>query len=153
MKVNFHSARERSSITEQGRPVEDAFSSSYSEWDVHKTWSSQEVKPDEWMEVGTRRLVVTAKHTDRFTVDNDKINSYTEAESQMSSESRSFLHRVNESSAKEAVPILKRCNERQRQTLSYVRRMIMSSTIQASVFMVKSFQTNGIPSKIQKISQ
>ena len=42
-----------SSRTEQhhrtGRPVRDAYSSSYSEWNVDKTWSSQEWKSDELM--------------------------------------------------------------------------------------------------------
>ena len=79
-----------------GRPVEDAYSSSYSEWNVDKTWSSQEWTSDELMEDRTGRPVVTAQHTDRFIVENDKMNSYTEAESEMSLESRSFLHRVND---------------------------------------------------------
>ena len=74
-----------SSRTEQhhrtGRPVEDAYSSSYSEWNVDKTWSSQEWKSDELMEDRTGRPVVNAQHTDRFIVENDKMNSYTEAES------------------------------------------------------------------------
>ena len=79
-----------------GTPVVYAYSSNYSEWNVDKTWSSQEWKSDELMEVGTRRPVVTAQHTDRFIVENDKMNSYTEAESEMSLESRPFLHRVND---------------------------------------------------------
>ena len=59
-----------SSRTEQhqrtGRLVEDAYSSSYSEWNVDKTWSSQEWKSDELMEVRTGRLVSirTASRTD-----------------------------------------------------------------------------------------
>ena len=89
-----------SSRTEQhqrtGRLVEDAYSSSYSEWNVDKTWSSQEWKSDELVEVRTRRPVVFAQHTDRFIVENDKMNSYTEAESELSLGSRSFLHRVND---------------------------------------------------------
>ena len=63
-----------------GRPVLDAYSSSYPEWNVDKTWSSQEWKSDELMEDGTGRPVVTAQHTDRFIVENDKMNSYNEAE-------------------------------------------------------------------------
>ena len=63
-----------SSWTEQhlrtGRPVKDACSSSYSEWNVDKIWSSQELKSDEMMEVRTGRLVVFAQHTDRFIVEN-----------------------------------------------------------------------------------
>ena len=78
------------------RPVENAYSSSYSEWNVDKNWSSQEWKSDKLMEDRTGRLVVTAQYTDRILVDDDKMNSYTEAESEMSLESRSFLHRVND---------------------------------------------------------
>ena len=48
------------------------------------------------MEDRTGRPVVTAQHTDRFIVENDSMNSCTEAESEMSLESRSFLHRVND---------------------------------------------------------
>ena len=48
-----------SSRTEQhqrtGRLVEDAYSSSYSEWNVDKSWSSQEWKSDELMEARTVR--------------------------------------------------------------------------------------------------
>ena len=39
------------------------------------------------MEDRTGRPVVTAQHTDRFIVENDKVTSYTEAESEMSLES------------------------------------------------------------------
>ena len=77
------------------RPVVNACSSSHSEWNADKTWSSQEWKSDELMEDRTVRLVVTAQHTDKVIVENDKMNSYTEAESEMSLESRSFLHREN----------------------------------------------------------
>ena len=46
-----------------------------------------------------------AQHTDRFIVENDSMASYTEAESEMSVKSRSFLHRVNDQVRKEAKPI------------------------------------------------
>ena len=79
------------------RPVVYAYSSSCSQWNIDKISSSQEWKSDELMEDRTGRLVVTAQHTDRFIVENDKMNSHnTEAESEMSSESRSFLHKVND---------------------------------------------------------
>ena len=68
------------------------------------------------MEDRTGRLVVTAQHTDRFIVENEKMNSYTEAESELSLESRSFSHRVNDQVRRKQKPILKGCNERQRQT-------------------------------------
>ena len=48
------------------------------------------------MEERTSRPVVFAQHTNRFIVDNDKMNSYAEAEPEMSLEARSFLHRVND---------------------------------------------------------
>ena len=46
------------------------------------------------MEDRTGRPVVFAQHTDRFIVENDNMDSYTEAESEMSLNSRSFLHMV-----------------------------------------------------------
>ena len=49
-----------------GRFVEDVYSSSHIEWNVDKTWSSQEWKSDELMEVGTLRPVLFAQHTDMF---------------------------------------------------------------------------------------
>ena len=78
------------------RPVENAYSSSYSEWNVGETWSSQEWKSDELMDDRTVRPVVNAQHTDRFIIENDETNSYAEAESELSLGSRSFLHRVKQ---------------------------------------------------------
>ena len=60
------SRTEQHHITE--RPVVDAYSPSYSDWNVDKTWSSQEWKSDELMEVRTGRPVLFAQHTDRFIV-------------------------------------------------------------------------------------
>ena len=72
-KTRHESQSRLSPQTEQhyrtGRLVEDAYSSSYSEWNVDKTWSSQEWKSDELMEDRTGRPVVTAQHTDRFNVE------------------------------------------------------------------------------------
>ena len=67
-----------------GRLVEDAYSSSFSEWNVDKPWSSQEWKSGELMEVRTGRPVLFAQHTDRFIVENDNMDSDTEAASVMS---------------------------------------------------------------------
>ena len=70
VKTRHESQLPLSSWTEQhlrtGRPVVDACLSSFSEWNVDKTWSSQEWKSDELMEVRTGRPVVCAQHTDRF---------------------------------------------------------------------------------------
>ena len=94
-----------SSWTEQHlrteRPVKDAYSSSYSEWNADEKWSFQKWKSDEVMEVRTGRPVneqppgLFAEHTDRF-VDDDDMDSDTVAESDMSLKSRLFLHRVND---------------------------------------------------------
>ena len=70
--------------------VESSYSARYSGWDDDKAWSSQEWKTDDFMDDRTGTLVETAQHTDKIIVDNDKVNSYTEAESEMSLESRPF---------------------------------------------------------------
>ena len=85
-----------------GRPVLDACSSTSSEWNVDKNWSSQEWKSDELMEVRTRRLVyeqppgLCTHHTVKIIVDDDDMDSDNVAESDLSLLSRSFLHRVND---------------------------------------------------------
>ena len=54
------------------------------------------------MEVRTMRSVSGqpagsfTQHTDRFVIDDDDVNSDTDAESEMSLKSRSFLHSVND---------------------------------------------------------
>ena len=67
-----------------GRPVVYAHSSSNSEWNIDKTWSSQEWKSNELMDDRMERPVVNAQHTDRFIIENDEMNSYAEAESELS---------------------------------------------------------------------
>ena len=85
-----------------GRLVLDASSSSYSEWNADKNWSSQEWKSDALMEVRSERPVydqppgLITQHTDRLFVDDDDADSHTVAESDMSLKSRPFLHRVND---------------------------------------------------------
>ena len=100
-----------------GRLVKDAYSSSYSESNAFKSWSSQEWKSDELMEARTGRDAneqppgLFVEHTDRFVIDDDDMDSDTVAESDLSSMSRSFLHRVNDrvrkirdGSSKDATP-------------------------------------------------
>ena len=93
------------------------------------------------MDDRTGRPVVNAQHTDRFIVFNDKMHFHTEAESELSSESKSFLHRVNHQvrkrqyqSSKDAT---KDCDKH-----SVIWGMYMSSTLQASVFMEKNYSDN-----------
>ena len=89
----------------------------------------------------TERPVVNAQHTDRFIVENDNMIHYTEAESELSSESRSFLHRVyvlcgrgKNQSSKDAT--------KDSDKHSVMWWMFVSSTLQASVIMVKNYSDN-----------
>ena len=123
------------------RPVVYAYSSSYSEWNVDKTWFSQEWKSDELMEDRPGRPVVFAQHTDRIIVENDKMNSHTEAESEMSLESRPFLHRVDDQ-------VRKRQKQSSKDAMhdsnkhSVIWGMFMSATLQASVIIFKIYSNN-----------
>ena len=95
-----------SSWTEQHlrteRLVQDACSSSCSERNADKNWSSPEWKSDELMEDKTVRPVneqpsgLFTQHTDGFMVDDDDTDSDTATESNLSLKSRSFLHREND---------------------------------------------------------
>ena len=93
------------------------------------------------MEVSTGRPVLFAQHTDRFIIENDKMDSYTEAGSEMSLESRSFVQRVNDQ-------VRKRQNQSSKDATkdsdkhSVIWGMFMSSTLQAFVFMVKNYSHN-----------
>ena len=104
-KTRYESQLPLSSWNEHLRtvsPDNDSYSSSYSEWNADKNWSSQEWKSDALMEVRMGRLVneqppgLFAQHTDTLIVENDKPNSNTVAESDMSFKSKSFLHRLND---------------------------------------------------------
>ena len=113
------------------RPVVDAYSS-YSEWNVDETWSSQEWKSDELIEDRTRRPVVFAQHTDRFIVENDKMNSYTEAESEMSLGPGSFLHKVND-----------QVRKRQKQSLKDATKTATNILRYGDVFNISSICIHG----------
>ena len=130
-----------SSWTEQqprtGRPVKYACSSSYSERNVDKTWSSQEWKSDELMEVKTGRLVGFEQQTDRLIVESDN----TEAESEMSLKSRSFLHRVNDQVGKREDQSSKDTTQDNDKHL-VTWRMFRFSALQASAFKGKNYSDN-----------
>ena len=89
------------------------------------------------MEDRTFRPVVFVQHTERFIVDDDNMDSYTEAESEMSFKSRSFLHRVNDQVRKRQHQSSKDATK-DSDKHSVMWGMFMSSTLQASVFMVKN---------------
>ena len=130
-----------------GRPVLDAHSSSYSEWNFDKKWSSQEWKSDELMEERTGRPVNEqppgsfTQHTDKFIVDDDEMDSGTVAESDMSLISRSFLHRVND---RVRMMLDQTSNDATQDSNihSLIWRIFMSSTSEASVFMGKNYSEN-----------
>ena len=75
---------------------------------------------------------MNAQHTDRFIVENDKMNSYIEAESELSLESRSLLHRVSDQ-------VRKRQNRSSKDATKdsdkhfVIWRMLMSSIYIASI--------------------
>ena len=146
-KTRHESQIPLSSRTEQhlrtGRPVKNACSSSsYSEWNGGKTWSSQEWKSGELMEVRTGRLVyeqppgLFTEHTDKFTADVDDMDSNTVAESDLSLKSTSFLHEVNDRVRKS-----KDATQDSNQ-YSSTWRMFMNSTLQASFFMGQTYSEN-----------
>ena len=123
------------------QPVVYAHSSSYSEWNVDETWSSQEWKSDELMDDRTERPVVCSQRAHQLVNEDDETNSYTEAESELSLGSRSFFHRVNDQvrkSQKQSSIDAKEDSEEH----SVIWRMFMSSTLQASVFMGKNYSDN-----------
>ena len=70
--------------------MKDACSSSYSEWNADEKWSSQEWESDEMLEVRTGTPVneqpagLFTQHKDRFTVDDDDLDSDTITESDLS---------------------------------------------------------------------
>ena len=69
----------------------NAYSSSYSEWNADKNWSSQQWKSGEMLEIRTERPV-----HDKFVIEDDGMDSDTATESNLSPRSRSFLNRVND---------------------------------------------------------
>ena len=105
-KTRYESQKPLSSLNEQqprkGRPVLDACSSNYSEWNTAEKWSSQEWKSDEMLEARTARpmgeqpAVSFTQHTDRFVIDEDDMDFNTATESDLSLKSLSFLHRMND---------------------------------------------------------
>ena len=85
------------------RLVMGASSSDYSEWNIDEQWSSQEWKSDEMLEVRTGRPVgrqpagvLSPSTQTSLSLMTMICDSDTVTESDLSFESRSFLHRVNE---------------------------------------------------------
>ena len=123
-KTRYESQLLLSSWTEQhlrtGRPVKDASSSGYSEWNTDEKWSSQVWKSDEMLEARKGRPGneqppgLFTQHTDKFVIDDDDMDSNTATESNFSLKSRSILHRVNARLRKILDHFSKKCNARHR---------------------------------------
>ena len=116
------------------RPVACTDSSSCSEWKIDKTWSSKKLKSDELTDDRTERPVVCSQRADQFVIEDDETNSCTEAESDLSLGSRSFLHRVNDQVQKRQKQSSQDATKgREAHSVKWGR--IMSSTLESSVFM------------------
>ena len=141
-KTRHESQSLLSSRTEQhqrtGRLVEDAYSSSYSEWDDDKAWSSQEWKADELMDDRTRTPVVCPQRGARpqqFIIGDD------ETELDLSLGSRSFLDRVSDQVLKrqKRSPMNVAENDEKH---SVIWGMFMSVTLESAVFVGKNYSDN-----------
>ena len=117
------------------RPVLGASSSDYSEWNIDEKWCSQEWTSDEMLEARTELFT---QHTDRLVIDDDDMDSNTATESDLSLKSRLFLHRVNDRLRKILDQSLKDAMQ-DSDKHSLIWRMFMSSTLEGSVFMGKSY--------------
>ena len=106
-----------------------------------KFWSSQEWTSDELTDDRTERPVVCSPHSDQLTIENDETNSYTEAESELSLGSRSFLHRVNDQVRKRQKQSSKNATK-DSDKHSVMWGMFVFSTLRASVFMWKNSSDN-----------
>ena len=147
-KTRYESQIPLSSWNEQqprtGRLVMDACSSNYSEWNIDDKWSSQEWKSGEMLGARTGRPVggqQFTQDTDKFVINDDDMDSDTATESNLSLNSRSFLHKVNDRLRK----ILDHSSKDAMQDIdkrSLIWRMFMSSTLEASVFMRKDYSEN-----------
>ena len=122
-----------------GRLVMGASSSYYSEWNIDEKWSPQQWKSDELMEERTGRLVneqppgLFTEDTDKFMVDDNDMDSDTDAESEMSFLSRSFLHKLNH-----RVPKIQdqSSKDAQHKTSTFFK---MANVLEASVLMGKNY--------------
>ena len=118
--------------------VESSCSARYSRWDDDKAWSSQEWKAVKSMDDRTEQPVVCPQRGARaqqFVIGND------ETESELSLGSTSFLNRVNDQVQKRQKQSSVDATEDSEEH-SVIWGMFMSSTLQASVFMVKNYSDN-----------
>ena len=116
--------------------VDSSYSARYSGWDDDKAWSFQEWKSDELMNDRTVKPVVCLQRGAQQLVIGDD-----EKELDLSLGSRSFLDRVNDQVRKRQKRSSMNVTE-DSEKHSVKWGMFMSVTLQASVFMVKSYSDN-----------
>ena len=120
VKTRYESQLPLSPWTEQhhrtGILVEDAYSSSYSEW--NECWQGLVFSRVEiwWIDGSKNRETCFIRTANGQIVEDDDMDSNTIEESDMSLKSRSFLLRVNDRVRKMLDQSSKRCNTRQRKT-------------------------------------
>ena len=145
-KTRHESQFPLSSRTEQhhrtGRPVEDACSSSYSEWNVDKTWSSQEWKSDELMEDRTGATCCIRHSTRTDSLLKTIIWIYNRNRIRNVVRIQIILAQGAWSSAKEAVPILKKMQQKTATNILWYGECLCLPHFYASVFMVKNYSDN-----------
>ena len=81
------------------------------------------------------------QHTDKFIVDDNDMDSHTDAESNFSFKSRSFLHKVNDRVRKMLDQTSKDATQDSNKH-SLIWGMLVSSALQASILMGKSYSDN-----------
>ena len=139
------------------QPVVYVHSSSYSEWHIDKTWSSQEWKSDELMDDRTERPVVCSQRASQTRFSREHKNVILEEEENPDrmgrpvvcgsasirywERPRSFLNRVNDQVRKRQEQSSIDATEESEEH-SVIWGMFMSSTLQASVFMEKNYSDN-----------
>ena len=119
--------------TSMVRPVLDASSPNYSEWNIDLKWSSQVWKSGEILGSSTGRPV-----DDKFVIDENDMDSDTATEPNLSLRSRSFLNKVNDRLRK----ILDHSSKDAMQDIDkhfMIWGKFMSSTLEASVCMGKNY--------------
>ena len=119
--------------TSTGRPVILSSSPNSSEWNNDDKWSSQVGKSGEMSGTSAGRPV-----SNKLVIDID-MDSDTTTESDLSLKSRSFLNRVKDRLQKMLNRSPEKIQCRDIDKRSMIWRMLMSSTLEASVFMGKDY--------------
>ena len=100
------------------------------------SWNEQQ--PRTARPVNEQPAGLFTRHTDKFVIDDNDMDSNTVTESDMSLKSRSFLHRVNDR-VRKMLDQSPKDAEQDNIKHSLIWRKFMSSTLEASIFMRKNY--------------